>query len=50
MCVLYSEGVEIPSDYSGVLFLPLDKNGMWKMLMAKEMRASGLAVNMNLAV
>ena len=29
VCALYENGVELPSDYYGVLFLPLDKEGAW---------------------
>ena len=50
VCALYSEGVEIPSDYSGVLYIPIDEQGAWRMLLAKEMRAVGLNVDMNLAL
>ncbi|MFT3831342.1 MAG: nucleotide-binding protein [Opitutaceae bacterium] len=44
---LHQEGVEIPSDYSGVLFVSFDKGGIWQLQIAKEMRASGLKVDMN---
>lgn len=44
---LHSEGVEIPSDYSGVLFVPFDKGGVWRLQLAKEMRAAGIKVDLN---
>lgn len=47
---LYQEGVEIPSDYSGVLFTPLDQAGAWRLALAKEMKAAGLLIDMNKAV
>lgn len=50
VCVLYQEGVEIPSDYSGVLFVPLDKGGVWKLQLAKEMKAAEMPVDMNKAL
>lgn len=50
MCVLYSSNVEIPSDYSGVLYIPLDEQGAWHFSIAKEMKAAGLLVDMNLAL
>ncbi len=50
VCALYHEGVEIPSDYSGVLFVKLDDSGAWKLHLAKEMKAAGLPVDMNKAV
>jgi predicted nucleotide-binding protein len=48
VCALYEENVEIPSDYQGVLYIPLDKSGVWKLLLAKEMKAANLPVDMNL--
>jgi len=36
---LYEDGVEIPSDYQGVVFEPLDKKGNWKFSVAKELKA-----------
>ncbi len=50
VCALYSEGVEMPSDYSGVIYIPLDEKGAWRMLLAKEMRAANIPVDMNLAL
>lgn len=50
VCVLYVEGIEMPSDYSGVLYVPVDKAGHWRLQMAKEIKASGLSVDMNLAI
>lgn len=44
---LYSEGVELPSDYQGVLFIPLDKGGVWKLQLAKELKNAGLYIDMN---
>ena len=50
VCALYREGVEIPSDYAGVLFVPLDDGGAWKLKLAKEMKAAGLDIDMNRAL
>lgn len=50
VCALYREGVEIPSDYSGVLYVKLDDGGGWRLALAKEMRAAEFPVDMNLAV
>lgn len=47
VCALYEQGVEIPSDYSGVLFTPLDDAGAWKFALAKELKAVGLPVDLN---
>jgi len=50
VCALYADGVEIPSDYSGVLYTKLDANGAWRLEIAKELKAAGLPVDMNLAL
>lgn len=47
VCALYVEGVEIPSDYSGVLFLSLDDGGAWRMALLRELIAAGLEVDAN---
>jgi predicted nucleotide-binding protein len=48
--VLHRPGVEIPSDYSGVLFIPLDEAGAWRLLLARELKIAGLAVDLNAIV
>ncbi len=50
VCPLYRPGVELPSDYDGVVFVELDRNGAWKMLLARELKAAGLPVDMNRTV
>jgi predicted nucleotide-binding protein len=45
--VLHRPGVEIPSDYSGVLFIPLDEAGAWRLQLARELRTAGLALDLN---
>lgn len=50
VCALYSEAVEIPSDYSGVLYVKLDGNGGWRINLAKELRGAGFPVDMNKAL
>jgi len=48
VCALYKEGVDVPSDYSGVLFLPVDSAGAWRFQLGREMREAGLQVDLNL--
>lgn len=43
--LLYDEGVELPSDIGGVLYLALDPQGAWKRSLAREMSAAGIAVD-----
>jgi len=50
VCALFVEGIEIPSDYSGVLYIKLDKVGAWRLQLAKELKAAGLPVDMNKAL
>jgi predicted nucleotide-binding protein len=50
VCALYRSDVEIPSDYSGVLYLPADVGGGWRLSLARELKAAGLHVDMSLAV
>lgn len=50
VCVLYEEGVEVPSDIHGIEYIPLDTGGAWRLRLAKEMKAAGLNVNLNRAL
>lgn len=47
---LYMGGVEIPSDYSGVAFVAVDDRGAWRLELARELKASGIDIDMNLAL
>lgn len=47
VCSLYEDGVEIPSDYQGVLFVKLDQEGAWRFRLAKELKEGGLPVDLN---
>ena len=42
VCALYEEGVELPSDFHGVEYKPLDAAGAWKAKLAKELHEAGL--------
>ena len=41
------DDIEIPSDYSGVLYLPIDNGDGWKFKLAREMKARGMEIDMN---
>lgn len=43
--VLYEPGVELPSDISGLVYVPLDNAGAWKGKLASEIDHSGIEVN-----
>lgn len=47
VCALYEDGVELPSDYAGVLYIPVDKGDAWRFKLASEMKAGGMPVNLN---
>ena len=49
VCALTRGQIELPSDYSGVLYLPLDPDGAWKFKLVKELKAAGLEVDANAA-
>ena len=42
--------VEIPSDYSGVVYIPLDAAGGWKITLIRELKSVGFDVDANRAV
>ncbi len=44
VALLYEDGVEIPSDISGLVRIPLDPAGAWKMLLAREMDSAGIGI------
>lgn len=47
VCALYSDGVEVPSDYSGVVYTKIDSGSGWRFEVAKELRAAGYPVDLN---
>jgi predicted nucleotide-binding protein len=48
VCALRKGDIEIPSDYQGVIFKTMDESGGWQMELAKELKAAGYSVDMNL--
>ncbi|WP_110636353.1 TIR domain-containing protein [Salinicola salarius] len=50
VCALVKGDVETPNDISGVVYVPMDDHGAWKLALAKEMRNSGYEVDMNKVV
>ncbi|MEN6517899.1 MAG: nucleotide-binding protein [Methanospirillum sp.] len=47
VAALYSAGVELPSDYDGVLYTPMDDRDGWRLRLAREIKAAGLSVDLN---
>ena len=51
VCALTRGGdMEIPSDYAGVVYIPLDDQGAWKIGLVKELKAAGFDVDANRAL
>lgn len=47
VCALLKGNVERPSDYDGIIYIGVDSEGGWKMLIAKELKESGLKFDIN---
>jgi TusA-related sulfurtransferase len=50
VCALFKEEVEIPLDYTGVAYIPLDPRGDWRLLLAKEIKQAGIDIDLNRAI
>jgi predicted nucleotide-binding protein len=50
VCALYMEGVEIPSDFQGVVYVPYDEGEGWRLKLATELRAAGMEVDLKLVL
>ena len=47
LCVLYKEGVELPSDIRGIAYVPMDNFNGWQLKLGQEMQNAGLPVDLN---
>jgi predicted nucleotide-binding protein len=47
VCVLYEDGVELPSDWNGVVWVALDAHDAWRHKLAKELNAAGFKIDLN---
>ncbi len=47
VCALVEGHNMLPSDLAGIIYIPVDGNGGWKIMLAKEMKAVGLNVDLN---
>jgi predicted nucleotide-binding protein len=50
VCALHRGSVEIPTDYLGVMYVPLNEGGGWQLQLAKELKAVGFEIDMNKAI
>jgi predicted nucleotide-binding protein len=46
VCALHRGDVELPSDYQGILYIPLDPSGAWKTQLAQELVHCKLPINL----
>ncbi|AMD01601.1 TIR domain-containing protein [Halomonas chromatireducens] len=49
-CALVQGEIELPSDYSGVVFIPVDSAGHWKFELLRELKAAGFSIDANRAL
>lgn len=47
VCALVKSEVDKPNDMSGVVYTDMDKNGGWKIELARELKSSGYKIDMN---
>lgn len=47
VAALYKEGVKLPSDIHGVVYVSMDDGGAWRFKLVEEMKAAGLPIDMN---
>jgi predicted nucleotide-binding protein len=48
--ILFEDGVELPSDYYGVVYTAFDAGGGWKLQLIGELKAAGFEVDANRAL
>lgn len=46
VCALHRGGVELPSDYQGVLYIEFDSAGAWRAKLAQEFVEAKLTINL----
>jgi predicted nucleotide-binding protein len=47
VCALYKDGTEIPSDFQGVVYVPMDGAGAWRLVLGRELKQVIPAVDLN---
>jgi predicted nucleotide-binding protein len=50
VCALYVDGVELPSDLHGIVYVSLDPGAGWKLKLATEMKTAGMDIDLNNAI
>jgi len=47
VCALYEQGVELPSDIHGVVYIPLDATDGWQLKLFRELNDLGYKVDIS---
>ena len=47
VCALVKGDVEMPSDYSGVVYITFDDAGAWRLALARDIKAAGVVLDLN---
>jgi len=47
VCILYENGVDLPSDLHGMIYVPYDDRGSWKLELARHMKDAGIPCDLN---
>ena len=47
VCLLYKEGIELPSGIRGIAYVPMDSADAWKLKLSQGMQKAGLPIDMN---
>lgn len=50
VCALHKGVVELPSDFEGVVYIPMDDAGGWRLPLAREIKQAGIEVDLNKAM
>lgn len=50
VCALHKGNIELPSDFLGVVYVPMDSAGGWRLLLARELKAAGFTIDLNAAM
>jgi len=50
VCALHKPDVVPPSDWDGVVYVPMDTAGGWRILLAKEIKQAGIDIDLNKAL
>jgi predicted nucleotide-binding protein with TIR-like domain len=50
VCILHGSELQTPSDIDGVVYIPMDNAGAWRLMLAKELTTAGFKVDLKAIV